>query len=193
MLSSQVVTPLPYRLLRRFGAVLRHLFIFAAMKKQVNTIQTSQNDFIEGNLFTPSPQLLFALILTDFNTLLCSVLKSHVDACHNEIRRRPHIYIRIIIGIHLGYNRQQLALLISNGWTIRINALLRLGYAKPLHNNIKEAWEQLVLTEKGINLYNDLMQSIERYLNGLEQPIPWVEYKKRGLNKRLAPKQKENK
>ena len=161
------------------------------MTKQVNAIQTSQNNFIHGHLSVPSPYLLFALTLTDFNTLLSSVLKSHVDACHNEIRRRPHIYIRIIIGIHLGYNRQQLALLITNGWTIRINSLLRLGYARPFKNKTKEAWEQLVLTEKGINLYNDLMLSIERYLNGLEQPIPWAEYKKKGLNKRLAPTKKK--
>jgi hypothetical protein len=163
------------------------------MTKRVNAIQTLDSDSVHGYLSLPSTQLLFAFMLTDFQTLQCSVLRSYIDACHTEIRRRPHIYLRIIVGIQLGYNRQQLALIVNNGWTIRINSLLRLGYARPVKNKTKDAWEQVVLTEKGLELYNALINSVERYLNGLEQPIPWPEYKKRGLNKRLAPKQKENK
>jgi hypothetical protein len=165
------------------------------MTKQVNAIQTPQNTFdsVHLSLLRSNGLLsLFAFLLVDFDFLLSEVYKKHISPANYEMYQRPKIYVRIIIGIHLGYNRQQLALLVGNGWTIRINSLVRLGYALPASKYHKiDMWESLILSEKGSQLYTDLMQSIERYLNGLEQPIPWAEYKKKGLNKRLAPTKKK--
>lgn len=68
-----------------------------------------------------------------------------------------------------------------------------MGYAIPNNDYIPEKWEELVLSDKGLKVLEDLFATLDKHINGLEQPIPWPEYKKRGLNKRLAPKQKENK
>ena len=165
------------------------------MIKRVNTIKSHHPDLWNVHLDSKNVlgvRLMFALLLVDFDFVLSAAYKRHITTANPELYNRPRIYMRMLLAIQLGYNRQQIALLIGNGWTIRINSLIRLGFATPSSEG-KEKWEQLVLTDKGLELYNDVVSSVERYLNGLEQPIPWPEYKKRGLNKRLAPKQKENK
>jgi hypothetical protein len=164
------------------------------MTKRVNTIQTLPAGFPSVNLSSWDSQfLLFALYMSEVKYLLTEVWHRHCPPERYELRRKPHISIRICLAIHLGYNRQQIALLVGNGWTIRVNAFIRMGYAIPNNDYIPEKWEELVLSDKGLKVLEDLFATLDKHINGLEQPIPWPEYKKRGLNKRLAPKQKENK